>query len=499
MSERSGTRVGWRDALIAIALATVWVAAVRPGSLALPYFWDAADVYVPGAKWVAEHGFDVTPGVFPDDYSRGHPPLFYLLAAVAFRLFGAGPVVGHLVVLPFTVLALAGTYLLGASLFGRAAGASAAAILATTPLAMSIGNMMLPEMPLTALAVLSLLAFARGRLGIAAALGVIAVWTKETGIFAAAAIGVGVLVDAWRRRALRDGSTWARAALAAVPLAALIGFFVWQKAYAGYYIFPHHQNLFSERPFEARNLGTVWPSLLLWHGRWIVLGASALALVVSVGRRGWPPPLRVTPRRTSVVAACLALVLFNAIFFTKMFWLERYALPAHPALLVAACGGLFFGLKAMADPRIRALAAHVPVLASALIGVLSLHSPTPADAAEQSFAYADAVQTHERAAAALHASDAPVLTTWPLTVELSEPYLGYTEHAIRTENLRYVDPATVTANAIVVDAASSGANGLREEAARRGMRRVAVFQVGLSAPVELYRPSSATHARGPRS
>ena len=45
------------------------------------------------ARWVAEHGLDVTPGVFDDDYSRGHPPLFYLLAGAAFLLFGVSPTV----------------------------------------------------------------------------------------------------------------------------------------------------------------------------------------------------------------------------------------------------------------------------------------------------------------------------------------------------------------------------------------------------------------------
>ncbi|MEZ4339932.1 MAG: glycosyltransferase family 39 protein [Sandaracinaceae bacterium] len=149
------------------------------------------------------HDLDITPGVFPDDYSRGHPPLLYLLAGLAFRAFGATPTVGHLLVLPFTVVALAGTYLLGAGLFDRRAGAAAALLLGVTPLFMSMGNMLLPEMPLTALAVLSFLALARGRVGVAAAAGVAAVWMKETGIFAAAGVGAAVLLDAWWRGSLQ--------------------------------------------------------------------------------------------------------------------------------------------------------------------------------------------------------------------------------------------------------------------------------------------------------
>src|SRR5690606_39244302 len=119
--------------------------------------------------------------------------------------------------------------------------------------------------------------------------------------------------------------------------------------------------------------------------------------------------------------------LFNAIFFTKMFWLERYALPAHPGLLVCACGAIFTGLARIEQPRVRALMAHAPVLVAALAGVLALRAPAPPDAEEHTFAYAAVIETHRRAFAALREDDAPVLTTWPMTVELREPYLGYVE------------------------------------------------------------------------
>lgn len=481
MSE--GTRLGVRDVMIALVLATLWVALVRPGPLSLPYFWDESDVYVPGARWVAEHDLDVTPGVFPDDYSRGHPPLLYFLAAVAFRFFGTDPTVGHLVVLPFTVLALVATYLLGAALFGRRVGASAAVLLGATPLFMSIGNMLLPEVPLTALAALSLFAFARGRLVLAVLAGVAAVWMKETGIFAAGAVGIGVLFDAWRRRALRE--SWHRIALATVPLFALLAFFVWQRVHAGYYIFPHHQDLFADRPLELANVLTVWPSIVLRHGRWIVfLGAlAALALKTSV-----PAPTRDerwVPMRSAVIVACLALVLLNAVFFTKMFWLDRYALPAHPGLLVCACGALFAGFRAVAERARRWVAAGV-VVAASLLGTLSMRAEAPPDSEELTFAYADVIATHRRAFAALGPQDAPVLTTWPMTVELEEPYLGYVDRPLETIHARSAERAD-RVGAILVNTASHRAADLRREAAGRGMERAGVFRVGLAPTLELYR------------
>lgn len=485
--------IGLGDVLSATALAVVWFAVVRPGPLDLAYFWDEADVYVPGARWVAEHGLDVTPGVFPDDYSRGHPPLLYLLAGAAFSVFGPGPTTGHLLVLPFAVAALVGTYLLGVQLFDRRVGAASALLLATTPLFMTMGNMLLPEMPLTALAVLSLLALARGRLGLAALFGVAAVLIKETGIFAAAAVGFAVLYDARLRGVLRKRETLLRALTAATPLFALMAFLGWQRATAGYFIFPHHQGLFVDRPFALENLITVGPSLLAWHGRWLVVGAAVVAYF-AFGRRlgptdmsaAGPVPDGWVPGRRSMFVAFFSLIVLNWLFFVKMFWLERYALPAHPGLLIAATGALF----AAAHGR-RVWAARGVVVVVAVLGLVALFGPAETDAEEHTFAYADVIETHRAAFAEIEPGDERplVLTRWPMTVELSHPYLGYVDRVVETRQLRYLTAAEAgDVTHVLLQSTSSHAAELREEAQRRGLVSLGEYQVNDAPRLELYGP-----------
>ncbi|MBX3274241.1 MAG: glycosyltransferase family 39 protein [Sandaracinaceae bacterium] len=464
---------------LSVAFAIAWVALARPGGIDLPYYWDEADVYVPGARWVAEHGLTVTPGVFPDDYSRGHPPLLYLLAGIAFALFGPSPAVGHLVVLPFTVLALAGTYLLGARLFGREAGAAAALLLGTTPLFLSIGNMLLPELPLTALAVLSFLALAHGRVATAAMLGVAAVLIKETGIFAAAGVGAAILFDAIEQKRLRASA--GRIALATLPLGALGAFFVWQKAHAGYFVFPHHANLLADRPIELANVVTVVPSLLLWHGRWVVIAAALVATGVLFARprAGLAPR---SPSRRALLAGMLVVVLGNAAFFAKMFWLERYALPAHPLVLVAACGALF----AFSWSGWRAAIPWAAVGAAALIGAASVRAPTAPDAEEQTFAYADVIATHQAAFATL-GDEASVLTTWPMTVELRHAYLGYVARDHVAIDVQYLEAhADVSFTHAVVNSASTRRDDVVRAARARGMRRLGVHRVGVAPALEVW-------------
>jgi len=473
--------VARKDWLWALLLASAWVALVRPGPLDLPYWWDEADVYVPGSQWVAEHNLDVTPGVFPDDYSRGHPILLYLLAGAAFRAFGPEPTVGHLVVLPFTALALAFTYLLGAQLAGRRVGFGAAALLASSPLFMAIGNMLLPELPLTALAALSLYAYARGRLGWAVLAGCAAVWVKETGVFSAAAIAGAELWMAlplahhrWteRRSHLRGF------AFACVPIGALVVFFLWQKAHAGYFIFPHHADLFVERPLGLSNLATVWPSLLGWHGRWIALTAAALLWGWAWLRgRGSARTWLGASEREAVVVAIVLLVLGNFVFFTKMFWLERYALPAHPGVAVLLAAALLRG----PSPRLGTAALGL----SLGVGLASLHAPTSSDAEEHTFAYADAIASHRRVYEPVLAHPDPtVLAPWPMQIELRSPYLGYVDRPVRTIHPRSWHGEAV--DFVLFGAESRRAPELRALARRQGFVRLRSVRVGVAQPMELW-------------
>lgn len=476
-------------------MATLWFLLVRPGGFDLPFFWDEADVYVPGSRWVAEHGLNVTPGVFPDDYSRGHPPLLYLLAGAAFAAFGATPAVAHVLMLPFGIIALAATYGLGAELFGRRAGLAAALMLACTPLFMTMGNMLLPEMPLTTFAVVSLWAFARGRMGVVAIMGCAAVLIKETGIFSAGAVGAALLYDAVRSGARADSkATLKRVALALAPLLALVAFFVWQRSTAGYFIFPHHQGLFTDRPMSWDNLITVVPSLFFWHGRWLLtLGAT---LCLFVGRRAFmahiepkAPPLETLetqepwrPRPDSVCVAALLLVAFNWVFFAKMFWLERYALPAHPGLLVLLCGALFvFNEKSKVVAkrnRAKASFAALLIVGSATWGLYGMYGPAERDAEEHTFAYADVIASHRDAIRSLGSGDgAFVVTTWPMSVELRYPYLGYVDEEIRATEFQYLsegDRPEVTH--VLVNSASSQAEELVEFARSQGLQERDAFQ-----------------------
>lgn len=492
-------RIGAKEALGAFALACVWALVVRPGALSLPYFWDEADVYAPGARWLADHDMNPTPGHFPDVWSRGHPPLLYLVAALLFRVFGPGPAVGHAITIPFTALALAGTYVLGAELTGltrggRWVGLAAAAMLATSPLFMSMNAFLLPEMPLTALTVLAFVLAARGRIGWAAFVGVLLVWIKETGVGPPIAIAGGLLVEALVKAGDRRANVRAAArsiGLSLLPVLALAVFFVWQRATAGYFVFPHHQALFTDRPFGPWNAMTVYPSIFEWHGRWVVTVAACLALAVLYVRGGLRRDLPLD--RASI--AIVLLLLGNAVFFAKMFWLERYALPVHPGICVllaivierAALAGVAFARDL---PKGAAAAVGAaPILVACALGLSSLHRTSGAH--EHTFAFADVVASHEEALAWLaeeHSGEL-VLTTWPITTEMREPWLGFVDAPLRSMGPEALEGDTPrTPDLVLVDLASNRREQLQSVARARGLRVVEEIHHGTAPALEIWGP-----------
>jgi hypothetical protein len=469
-SPPSTTRFDSRELAIVAGVTLAYLLFVRAGPLSLPYFWDEADVYVAGARWLADHDMDPTPGHFPDDWSRGHPPLLYVLASIAFRLFGPGPVVGHALMIPFAWLGLVATYGLARERHGRAVAVAATAMLGTTPLYLTMGAFLLPEMPLTALTVAALWALHRKNLLAAALLGVVMVWIEQ-----------------WRTGTLRERASLRDLGLATLPLWALVGFFVWQRVNAGYYVFPHHQGLLAERHFELASLFTAVPSLFFWHTRALLTAAGLLAL-----------PVVLRTRRVAlgtVELASLVLALLNIAFFAQMFWLERYALPAHPGLLVTGAALVALACEKLERATLRRAA--LPTLGAlvSIGGLLGAYRGAPDEAPELTFDYADVMRSHAAVARALEersgtlGEDPLVVGVWPLTVELRDPVLGFTSRPYRTLHVDHLaDHPDQRADVVVIDPSSRNAERLRALADELGLVSIATIDEGNAPRLDVRAP-----------
>ncbi|MFK7986359.1 MAG: ArnT family glycosyltransferase [Sandaracinaceae bacterium] len=457
--------------------------------LSTPYWWDAAAVYVPGSKWVAENSFAAFPGVFPSLLARGHTTLFYVVTAVAYALFGTAPPVGHVVVLGFATLGSALTYALGARLFGRPAGVAAAGLLVVSPLWLTMSAQMLPEVPLAALTAGSLYAFSRGRHVEAAVWGVLVVLTKETGVACPLAITGALLLYGVRRRRFDD--LVRPLLISLVPTVALAGFFVWQRLAEGWWVLPFHAELFGQEHDYLSQFGGVFNSMLLADGRVVaLLGAVVLGLYrlraapESFAQDPHEAPSPSHPPRWVVLTSLVLVFLANQGFFTQMWFLERYALAAHPGLMVLLAGLL---VPKASWPSRRLLASGaVVVLATAGLAVQLAATGSDYASGETTFRYLRMVEAHQRVYAVLESTDEPalVMTAWPMTEELRKPYLGWVSREYETVGIRGYRDGTDSVqgdrdiDAIVTVEGLGAHEDLLEAARELGMERVRREDVG---------------------
>ena len=108
--------------------------------------------------------------------------------------------------------------------------------------------------------------------------------------------------------------------------------------------------------------------------------ALPAALAVLENKREKKPDTRWTPSTSAVLVGGAFVVLANVLFFTKMFWLERYGLPAHPLILVAACGALFSVATRNHKPLFQTLP-WLPIFVAVMLGAFAMRAPTEPDAA----------------------------------------------------------------------------------------------------------------------
>lgn len=445
--------------ILALALVALIVA-----PLSTPSWWDEGAVYAPGAKWLLDHHFDARPGVFPADLSRGHTALFYLLLAAAYRAMGAGPVAGHLVTFVFAWMAVVFTYALGRRLSGWPAGALAVALMVASPLFQTMASMALPEMAMTALTAAAFHAYARGRVGQSAALGTILVLVKEVGIACPLAIAGAIALEHPRERR--------RIAIALVPVFVLALFFAWQKRAEGWFVLPYHAALFHEEHSLVLQLVRVLRSILVDDGRWIAVLAAA---AVAVWRRA--ALARAWREHRELLVAFALFTVMNLGFFAKMFFLERYVLPVHVYACIAIAGCLVLD-----PPRWPGLAA-----AAVAIGVALARRSAGTDMAsgETTFRYLHAVHAHEALFRRLE-GDPTVLTDWPVTDELREPFLGWVKRPFRCIHIDSQSSADAFDRVIAVRGLGSY-DRLRRKARERGFQLLDRAEDG-PAEIELWGP-----------
>ncbi len=208
-----------------------------------PFYWDESWSYAPGVRLMYNHGPSLMPNAIDVFHSRGHPLLFYAASSAWMHLTGGySHFNAHLYALVITVCLLIAVY----EVMLRYAG-TLPAIAAVAALGLHVGffvqaSAVMPEMMVDLFSLVAISAFAAKRFLAAGVALTLLVFTKESGAVAALVLGIAAICTLFNRAEQRQNKI---AALLSVCIPGLLiaRFFVLQKHYLGWYLYPEHTGL----------------------------------------------------------------------------------------------------------------------------------------------------------------------------------------------------------------------------------------------------------------
>jgi hypothetical protein len=439
----------WSGMAFGLIFATVFL--VHLPLLQLPYFWDEAGYYIPAARDLLHTG-SIVPHSTP---SSGHPPLVMAYLAGWWKLAGFTPLVTRSAMALASAFALLGVFRLALRVSNRQIAIASTLCTGLYPVFFAQSTMAHVDLAAAGLTFWGLDSYFGKHTRSAALWFSVAVLAKETAILTPLALlgwaSFCPFVSRRFRKSICDPESARHSPLLAplVVLALWYGCHYWQTGY-----------VFGNPEFFRYNVqATTHPlRILLALGMriWQVLGYMHLWVLTLL--MGWAmrrPPLRDDtaerpridlPIQFTFGAMILTYVVAMAVVGGAV--LARYMLTAVPLLVILAVSTLW--------RRIRGWPWLVAIACSAFIAGLFLNPPY-GFSPEDNLAYRDYIHLHVDAEQFLqaHLPRARVLTAWPASDELSQPYLGYVARPIqvvRIEDFSFEEIAASAENRSEFDA-----------------------------------------------
>ncbi|HZS98676.1 MAG TPA: glycosyltransferase family 39 protein [Terriglobales bacterium] len=428
--------------------------------LRLPYFWDEAGYYIPAARDLLLTG-TLIPHSTP---SNAHPPLVMAYLAACWKIFGFSQLVTRTAMLAVAAFSLLGVYRLGRRVANLQIALAATACTALYPVFFAQSTMAHVDLAAAGLTLWAFEAYLGQRWRAAAVWFSLAVLAKETAVLAPPALLAWEVVSLlpqlgrWNEfvepataaslkpaaatndgrhkdepagptRRLTERTAWlARAASLLTPVLVLSLWYAYHYARTGY-VFGNPE--FFRYNVQATMSGVrillalgmrIWQSFGYMH-LWVLM----LLVMWAMTR----PPLRdgSTERRRIDIPVQLTFAVLILAFITAMAVvggavLARYMLTVIPLVILIAVSTLW--------RRVRGWLWLVGLTCLAFVLALFFNPPY-GFSPEDNLAYRDYILMHQDAESFVDQRypQARVLTAWPASDEITQPYLGYVKRPFR--------------------------------------------------------------------
>jgi hypothetical protein len=296
---------------------------VHAPALTLPHHWDALN-RLHNAHTIAAHHLSpfLPPGMTFLD-AQGRPPVLLQLLALTVFLQPYDLPAAHVLWLAFAALAVYMTYRLGRDLWHPGVGVVAAVWLAINPLFFAQSEIIVLEVPLTALTMAAAVCLVERRRLLYLVTASTLVLAKEAGQFALP----GLVLFAWW--AAPSGKRWRASAFAAAPFCAFVVWMLACQLKYGWLLHPFGAGFVGVAPgtsvehglfLSLAYFGTRLLQVAFWDGNWAMTVLALCGLVVIARRR--PGVLRIG---LASVVAVVVYVGYPAALGMLQSGLQRFA------------------------------------------------------------------------------------------------------------------------------------------------------------------------------
>jgi hypothetical protein len=439
--------VQWSGAYLALVFAVIFVFIflLHLPLLRLPYFWDEAGYYVPAARDLLLTG-SLTPH---STVSNAHPPLVMAWLALWWKVVGYAPVVTRTAMLVLAAFSLLGVFRLAERVANIKVAIASTLCTALYPVFFAQSSLAQLDLAAAGLTFWALSAYGEGRTLATVLWFALAALAKETAILASFALAgweiIGLLAGKSSLRNLwvdgdlvgnddRNGPASPprrvqRIAALLIPALPLGLWYLYHYARTGY--------VFGNPEFFRYNVAaTLSPTrfllaltMRLWQVAgylhlWVLTLAMLLAMCLL-------PPQRDSASERSRISIPIQMV-FYVVVLTYVVALAliggavlaRYMLPAVPLVIIVSISTLW--------RRLSFWPLAVAFVALAFV-VAWFWNPHYGFSPEDNLAYRDYIVLHQDSERFLEARYpmARVLTAWPASDELTQPWLGYITRPMR--------------------------------------------------------------------
>jgi 4-amino-4-deoxy-L-arabinose transferase-like glycosyltransferase len=420
------------------ALFAAALVASHASLLRLPYFWDEAGYYVPSARDLL--GGSLIPYSTP---SNAHPPLVLASIALSWKIFGFSPLVTRCAMLLLAAFSLLGFFRLARTVSNATVAAAATLLTAVYPVFFAQSSLAQVDLPAAGLIFRGLDSYFRRR-----NVGFV-IWFSLAALAKETAILVPLALFAWeiarqllrRREAVpsRPRNAVGSTLLLLLPVLPLALWYAYHYTRTGF--------VFGNPEFFRYNVqGTLHPLriflaalLRVWQAVGY-LNLFVLTIACAIAMRHSPKDDSSGEKQrieisTQLTFLAIAICYGGALSVIGGAVLARYMLPVVPLVILVCVSTIW--------RRLKLWPAMIAFVALAFVQALFVNPPY-GFAPEDNLAYRDYISLHQQADAFLvtHYPSARVLTAWPASGELTQPFLGYVSRPLPVAQIVQIEDFT---------------------------------------------------------